>query len=111
MAKNYVQDGNVLTVTAPAAVTAGNIVLVGANLFGVALGDAANGAQVEIQTDGVFTVSKTSALAISAGDIVYYHSGTGNVDKTATGGVSVGIATAAAANPSATVSIMLEAGL
>ena len=111
MAKNFVQNGDVVTVTAPAAVTSGNIVLVGANLFGVALGDAANGAPVVIQTEGVFSVAKTSALAIAAGDIVYYHSGTGNVDKTATGGVSVGIATSAAANPSATVNVLLEAGL
>jgi len=111
MAKNFIEDGDVITVTAPAAVTSGNIVLVGTNLFGVALGAAANGAPVTIMIEGVFSVAKTSALAIAVGDIVYYHSASGLVDKTATGGKSVGVAVAAAANPSATVSILLQSGL
>jgi len=42
---------------------------------------------------------------------VYYHSATGLVNVTATGGISIGMAVSAAANPSATVNVLLEAGL
>lgn len=107
MAKNYIQDGNVITVTAPHAVTSGQMVQI-AGLFGIALGDAANGASVEIQTEGVFTVNKTSALAIAAGDRLFSASGASQVvNKTATSRWPVGVAVAAAANPSSTVKMKL----
>ena len=109
MAKNYVQNGQVITVTAPAAVTSGDGVLVGAALFGVALTDAASGASVEIQREGVFTLPKTSALAIAVGDRLFWDNTNKVVNKTATGNVAIGIAVSAAANPSATVDVLIEA--
>ena len=45
MAKNFIQDGRLLTVTAPAAVSSGDMVKVG-SVFGVAQNDAANGVDV-----------------------------------------------------------------
>src|SRR5579864_3854982 len=99
--KNFVQQGETLTVVAPYAVLAGQGVLVG-SLFGIAVDDALIGADVEIRTEGVYEVAKTSALAISQGDVLFWDDVLKVVNTTSTG-VPVGMATAAAANPSATV--------
>ena len=69
--KNYVGDGNALTVTAPAAVSAGAGVLIG-SIFGVAANDAANGAEVVINTAGVYDLAKTAAQAWTAGQLLYW---------------------------------------
>ena len=69
--KNYVGDGNALTVTAPAAVSAGAGVLIG-SIFGVAANDAASGAEVVINTTGVYDLAKTAAQAWTAGALLYW---------------------------------------
>ena len=69
--KNYVGDGNALTVTAPAAVSAGAGVLIG-SLFGVAANDAANGAELVINTAGTYDLAKTAAQAWTAGALLYW---------------------------------------
>jgi predicted RecA/RadA family phage recombinase len=103
--KNFVQQGETLTVVAPYAVSAGQGVLVG-SLFGIAVNDALIGASVEIRTEGVYEVAKTSALAISQGDVLYWDDVLKVVSKTSTG-IPVGMATAPAANPSAIVRMTL----
>ena len=103
--KNFIQQGETLTVTAPYAVSAGDGVLVG-SLFGIAADDALINTDVEIVTEGVFAVKKTSALAISQGDALYWDDSAKEVNKTSSG-VPVGIATADAANPSPTVRMTL----
>lgn len=106
MATNYIQPGENLTVTANAAVDSGEMVLIG-NLYGVALHDAASGAPVTIARTGVFTVTKTSALEINVGELVYLAATGGDVNKTAASRICVGVAVAGAANPSPTVDIAL----
>ncbi len=69
--KNYVGDGNALTVTAPAAVSAGAGVLIG-SIFGVAANDAGSGAEVVINTVGVYDLAKTAAQAWTAGALLYW---------------------------------------
>lgn len=69
--KNYVQEGNRIAVTAPAAVLSGAGVLVG-SLFGIAAGDAASGAEVVINTSGVYDMAKTAAQAWTAGQLIYW---------------------------------------
>lgn len=69
--RNYIQPGNTLTLTAPAAIVSGDVVAVG-SIIGVANGDAANGAPVDVDTVGVFRLPKVAALAIAAGDVVYW---------------------------------------
>lgn len=68
--KNYVGDGNALTVTAPAAVSAGAGVLIG-SIFGVAANDAAAGAEVVINTTGVYDLAKPGQ-AWTAGALLYW---------------------------------------
>jgi len=108
MATNHIQHGDILSVTAPAALSSGDGVLIGAALFGIALGDAASGALVEIAREGVWTLPKTSALAISVGDRLFWDATNKVVNKTATSQVCIGIAVSAAANPSSTVEVLLE---
>jgi predicted RecA/RadA family phage recombinase len=102
------QPGDMITVTAPNAVTAGQGVLVG-TLFGVAMHDAASGAPVDILTTGVVDIAKASGVAVTAGARVFWVPGTNNVNTTATSQVNVGVAIQAAASGDATVRIKLGA--
>ncbi len=109
MAKNYIQPGHTITVAAPTGgVLSGDGLLIG-TLFGVAQYDAVEGADVEILTEGVIEIAKTSALQIGVGDRLFWDATNRVVNKTATAQVCVGVAVSAAANPSATVKIKLGA--
>lgn len=103
--KNFVQPGEIVSVTAPAAVVAGAGVLVG-SLFGVAVTDAASGAQVNIACDGVFTLAKTTGQAWTEGQILYW-SGTA-VTSTASTNKIIGCATRAAASGDTTGVVRLN---
>lgn len=105
--KNFIKDGDVLTLTPTAAVASGVGYLFGAGLFGVATNDVAANAEGEFLTEGVVEIAKTSALAISVGDRVFWDATNKVVNKTSAAQQCVGVAVAAAANPSATVSIKL----
>ena len=109
MAKNFIQPAKVVTVTAPTGgVLSGDGVLIG-TLFGIAQLNAAEGAEVEILTEGVVEIGKTSALAVSVGDRLFWDATNKVVNKTATAQVCVGVAVSAAANPSSTVQMKLGA--
>lgn len=101
------QPGKTLTLTPSAAVASGVGHLFGVSLFGVATNDVASGAAGEFITEGVVEIGKTSALAIAVGDRVFWDATNKVVNKTASAQAPVGIAVAAAANPSATVLIKL----
>lgn len=105
--RNHVQPGNTLTLTAPAEIISGGVVIVG-SIIGVANGDAANGAPVDVDVVGVFRLPKVSALAIAAGDVVYWDSANKLVTKTASGNTKLGVATEVAANPSGNVAVRLN---
>jgi predicted RecA/RadA family phage recombinase len=102
--KNFVAGGRTITVIAPTGgATAGELVVVG-QIAGVAAGDAAQGAEVEVSVEGVFKLAKASALAIAQGD-------TCKADATGviagTGTVICGYATAAAGAGTTTVAVRL----
>lgn len=105
--RTYSQKGDVLTLTPTAAVAAGVGFLFGAGLFGVALNPVVINTAGEFLTEGVVTIGKTSALAISVGDRLFWDAVNSVVNKTATAQQQVGIAVAAAANPTSTVSMKL----
>lgn len=88
--KNFVQAGDVVTVTAPANVVSGQGVLVGL-LFGVAVRAAASGQPVDITTEGVVTLPKASG-AINEGVRVFWDNTAGNVTTTATSNNCIGYA-------------------
>jgi predicted RecA/RadA family phage recombinase len=105
--QNYIQDGNVLTLTPGAAVVSGVGYLFGTSLFGVAVADVAISTPGAFMTEGVVQIAKTSALAITAGDRLFWDSTNKVVNKTTTSQQCVGIALADAANPSSTVIMKL----
>ena len=91
--KNYVQPGDTIVATAPAAVSSGAGILIGA-LFGIATQDAANGADLPIKTLGVFTLPKAASQAWTAGDKVYWDDANDECTIVASGNYPIGIATA-----------------
>ena len=106
--KNFVQDGDAITVTAPANVLSGAMVTSGV-LAGVAAHDALSGADVLIATEGVFNLAKTSAQAWTLGAAIYVIPATGLcTTATTVGNLLIGVAVAAAANPSATGRVRLN---
>lgn len=107
--KNFVQRGeNIDVVAAPYAAASGAGMQIGAALFGVAIKDIANAGEGVIVVEGVVELAKVSALAITAGDRVFWDNSTKLVNKTATSNLQIGIAIADAANPSATVKVLLR---
>jgi predicted RecA/RadA family phage recombinase len=81
--KNYIQEGRVLTVTAPAAVASGDFVQVG-RIRGVAVTSAASGALVELDTEGVFDIPKTGSEEFATLGLPVYCVLSGNGVKTVT---------------------------
>tara|TARA_Y100000361_G_C10935490_1_gene226030 strand:- start:120 stop:443 length:324 start_codon:yes stop_codon:yes gene_type:complete len=71
--KNYVQNGANVTITAGAAYSSGDPVVVG-DLVGVAVTDIANGATGAIATEGVYSFAKASGASLAVGDIAYVNS-------------------------------------
>lgn len=104
--KNFIQRGDTLTLTAPAALSSGDVVIVG-GFIGVAAGDAENGADVETKLTGVFELPK-AAIDIAQGDQLYWSTSNGNVNKTASGNTAIGKAAVDAASGVATVPVRLD---
>lgn len=107
----FVQPGDVLDLDPGATVASGTGHLFGAALFGVAAVDAVSGTASAFIVEGVVTIAKTSALAIAVGDRLFWDATNSVVNKTVTAQQQVGIAVAAAANPSATVKMLLESAV
>ena len=105
--KNCVQDGDVLTLTAPYAVVSGAGAQVG-SIFAVATADVANGVEGEFATEGVYDLAKTSAQAWTVGQKIYWDNTNKRCDSDGTVGILIGVATAIAANPSSTGYVKLN---
>lgn len=110
--KNYIQPSDALTVTAPNAtadvdVSSGDGVLVG-TMFGVAVNDAVKGAELVINTLGVFELPKVSAQAWTVGAKIYWDNTAKKCTTTSGGNSLIGVATAVAANPSAVGHVRLN---
>jgi predicted RecA/RadA family phage recombinase len=105
--KNFIQEGDTLTVPAPTGgAVSGSPVIIG-SLIGIAGSSAAESDPVAVKTKGVFELPKVSALAIGIGDPVYWDGTAKNVTKTSTSNTLIGYATEAAANPSPTVRVRI----
>ena len=106
--RNFVQEGNTITVTAPATVTSGQLVVVG-SINGVAAFDAGSGADAEVTVEGVFELPKVATDVIAQGDKLYWDSGQAKLTKTAGTGSKpmVGVATTAAGNGATSVNCLL----
>jgi predicted RecA/RadA family phage recombinase len=67
MANNFIQPGHVIQHSPAAAVSSGDVVVIG-NILGVALSDIAASASGQVQITGVFSCPKASAAVIKAGE-------------------------------------------
>jgi predicted RecA/RadA family phage recombinase len=105
--RNYIQKGDTLQVTAPAAVTGGAGVLVGTALFGVAQQTAASGALVELLIEGVVDHAK-AAVAIAAGDKAYWDNAAKLVTNVASGNTLIGVFVRAQLSGDATARVRLS---
>lgn len=109
MAKNYVQEGDRIAVTAPADILAGAFLMIG-YLWGFAQSNALSGAEVVLKTTGVFDVTgKTTSQAWAVGDLIYW---TGTAfTKTVSTNTLVGVAVAVAGSSATTGRLkLLDAG-
>lgn len=92
--KNYVQDGDTITVVAPYALNSGDGCLVG-SIFGVATSAAANGAAVEIKPEGVFDIAALSTDVAAQGAKLYWDNTNKRLTVTSAGNTLIGAATVA----------------
>lgn len=113
--RNYIQPGNNITIPAsPYAVDSGEGVLIG-QLFGIACGDAENGAEVTFQTEGVFDIAKPANVLFNIGDAVFFDAAlkqaraAGDSDSNSAGDyeAQIGVAIAAAGAGASTVRVRL----
>jgi predicted RecA/RadA family phage recombinase len=106
--KNYIQEGRMITVAAPAGgVTSGDGVVIGA-LFGVASKTAAAGETVTIATKGVFELPKLASAVIAAGAKVSWDDSAKQVNAPGTGRYPIGTAIEAAGNGATVVRVRLD---
>lgn len=104
--KNWLQSGEQITVVAPATVASSVGVLVG-SIFGVSVGPAAFGADVEIATRGIFRLAKLAGAAWTQGQRLYWDDTAKNVTGTVATNKLIGVAAAAAASGDTVGSVLL----
>jgi predicted RecA/RadA family phage recombinase len=110
--KNFVQGGDIITVTAPYALTSGAGCQVGTALFGVATNAADNGATTaELKTTGVFDITALSTDTGSAGARMYWDNTNKRLTTTSTSNLFVGVLTATKANGETAARIRLNGSM
>ena len=104
--KNFIQPGDVLTVTAPYDVDSGDGCLVG-SLFGVAAYDADSAGTVDLVTEGVFDLAKTTSQAWTVGQLMYWDNSGKKVTSTSSSNKLIGVCAKAAGTNDTTGHVML----
>lgn len=116
MAKNYVNEGNVIDyANGGTARSSGDVVVIGQQM-GVCLGDIAANAVGSVQISGVFTLAKVSAAVIAQGQSVIWDASASAFDDNAAipaaGDVSgCCVAMEAAGNGVTTIDVKLNVGV
>ena len=106
--ENYVAPGEIVTLTAPSGgVVSGTAYLIGSVVV-VALVTAAETVKFSALVTGVGDLAKVSAQAWTEGVKIYWDNSAKLFTTTSGGNTLVGVAAAAAANPSATGSVRLD---
>jgi predicted RecA/RadA family phage recombinase len=108
MAKNYIEEGDVLNfIAGGGAVASGSIVIMGKRA-GVALSDIPANGQGAVGVTGVWAISKVPADVVAQGDLLYWDAANSRLTTTAAGSTLAGYAAAPAAAGAATVNIKLN---
>lgn len=113
MAKNFVSDGELITVAAPHAVVAGRYVVLNSTtgFGGVAQSNADSAANVVLHVGGgVYTFDKVNAVSTSAliGANVHWDNTNSQVTISATSNVLIGQAVAAFGNTDTSVTVRMR---
>ena len=68
----YIQEGQAIDYTPSAAVDAGDVVVIGNKIVGIAKLDIAASALGALALEGVFDIVRADTIAFTAGDAVYW---------------------------------------
>ncbi len=88
--KNFIQNGDTVTLAAPYDVLSGAGLLVG-SVFGVASGDTLSGVDIEAAVCGVYQLNKKTADAPSQGAKAYWDNTSKEITVTSTANTLVGV--------------------
>lgn len=105
--QNYKSPGENVTITAPAAITAGDGIQIG-SLFGVAQATVASGVDVVLARRGIYTLPKLSAQAWTVGALIYWDAAAKQCTTVVATNKPIGVAMAVAANPSSFGDVLLD---
>jgi predicted RecA/RadA family phage recombinase len=89
MAKNLIQSGDVLTLTAPGTLSSGAGVLVGF-IFGIVQIDVTSGQDMPVAVRGVWSINKLSTDAFAEGAKVYWDDTNKRVTATSSSNTYIG---------------------
>lgn len=106
MSTKYKQPGDILTLTAPEAISANEVVKVG-QIIGMSIAAAASGDPVEVAVRGVYEFPCASAVVVAVGDLLYWDAADGELNKTPLGNTLVGYATSASGSGVTVVDVKL----
>ncbi|AWL04293.1 DUF2190 family protein [Massilia oculi] len=110
MAKNYVQEGDVLDYTTGTDPVASGLMVTMGKRVGIALGDIPAHSTGSVAVTGVWNVAKVPTEVVAQGDELYWDSGDFRLTKTADAAHELaGYAAAPAGNGDATVRIKINA--
>ena len=105
--KNYVSEGDNVTITAPTGgVVSGQCVLVG-SLFGVSSTTAAAGDDFVLEIEGVYDLP-SAAVVFTVGALAYWDATAGLITTIKTGNTVIGVAVAASATTDGLVRVKLN---
>jgi len=107
MAKNYIQEGDVLDHIAAAAIASGDVILIGKRI-GVAVTDIALGDTGALAVEGVFDLPKVTTQAPAQGVLLYWDDTAKLITTIATANTLSGYAAAPAVNGDLTVQININ---
>jgi predicted RecA/RadA family phage recombinase len=109
MARNLIQEGDVLTLVAPAAVNSGQLVVVN-QMFGVANHSAVSAANVECTIGGVWDLPKANAVSTSAaaGANIHWDATNARTTISASSNLKIGVAAVTSTNTATTVRVRLN---
>lgn len=113
MAKNFIQDGEVIDYVAGADITSGSGVVINAttDLFGVAVTDIANGASGPVAIEGVFELTALSTDVAAIGAKLYWDDTNKRLTVTSTANTLAGFAVKAKANGETVARVKLNTAL
>lgn len=106
--KNYLQNGHIVRVTAPAGGLASGDALIVGSIFGIAAYSSAEGDPVELSTTGVYQLPKVGAAVLTVGARVSWDDSAKQMNAPGTGRFPVGVAVEAAGNGVTTVAVRLD---